>query len=246
MTRNFLLSLVLAPLSVLAQPLPEEEQPEAVTPLSLAELAETADLVALVQVADTDYQFTRGFPSGGSAFLRVLIPYKVSRPLEDLLEVYEEGLHEYECYFPTVEVGDVGRRFLVFLNFSEDVKEQYNGLDQGCALEALVTRDNRYALKYPLEGMALSDDYSSHARSMTFADENALVVDEDISPGRRNRLLENGWLIQEDNAVEESGDWLIPASAEGEVQYRFTHGIELSEARRLLGPNALTLDRTLK
>jgi hypothetical protein len=246
MIRTLICMLLLVPLGGMAQPLPETEPPEPVAPLSLEQLAEAADLVALVQVADTDYQFTREFPSGGSAFLRVLIPYKVSRPLEDLLEVYEEGLHEYECYFPTVDVGQVGRRYLVFLTFSRDVKEQYNGLAQGCALEALVTRDNRYALKYPLEGMALSEDYTSSARAMVFADENALISDEDISPDRRNRLLEGGWLIREEASPEEPDDPFSPAPSESEVQYRFTHGIELSEARRLLGPDALTLDRALK
>ena len=175
-----------------------------------------------------------------------MIPYKVSRPLEDFLEVYEEGLHEYECYFPTVDVGQVGRRFLVFLSFSEDVAEQYNGLPQGCALEALVTWDNRYALKYPLENIALSEDYAAHSTEMEFADENALVAEDDISPDQRNRLMEGGWLLREIFEEETPSDPLFPVTTDREIRYRFTHGIDLSTARQLLGPDALTLDRSLK
>jgi hypothetical protein len=228
-TRLALLNLLLAPVFALAQaPLPDAPESAPVTPLTLPELAESADLVALVQVADTDYEYARDFPSGGTAFLKVLIPYKVSRPLEDILEVYEEGLREHECYFPNPTVFEEGRRYLVFLKFSEDVKEQYNGLEQGCALEALVTADNSYALRYPLQGLALSEEYAAHAQRLTFADAYAVIEEDAITPNLRNDLLAEGYL---------------EAHEEG---YRYTHGIPLSTARQLLGPDALTLDRALK
>lgn len=204
-----------------------EEQPP-VEALTLPEIAARADLVALVQVADTDYEYTRSFPSGGTAFLRVLIPYKVSRPLEDLIQVYEEGLHEHECYFPNPTVFEEGRRYLVFLRFSVDVKEQYNGLDQGCALEALVTADNRYALIYPLTGLALSEDYADHVQALNFADAYAVFEEDAMSPDLRKELLAAGYL------------------AEDGERYRYTHGIGLTTARQLLGPEALTMDRALK
>lgn len=227
--RVALLALLLAPGLALAQaPMPEPAEPPPVQSLTLPELAERADLVALVQVADTDYQYTRDFPSGGTAFLKVLIPYKVGRPLEDILEVYEEGLHEYECYFPNPTVFEEGRRYLVFLKFSKQVEDQYNGLAQGCALEALVTADNSYALKYPLTGLALSENYAEHARPLEFADAYAVLEEDAISPDLRNRLLADGHLEQHEGG------------------YRYSHGIPLVEARRLLGPNALTVDRALK
>ena len=50
-----------------------DEIPEAV---SLTDLAARSDLVALAQVRDTDYRRQREIPVSGSAYLRVLIPYK--------------------------------------------------------------------------------------------------------------------------------------------------------------------------
>lgn len=206
------------------------EEPDAgdVAAATLRELAAAADLIAVVQVADTDYQYTRGFPSGGTAFLRILIPYKVSRPLPDLVEVYEEGLRDHECYFPNPTVFEEGRRYLVFLRFSAEVEAQYNGLPQGCALEALVTAENRYALRYPLNGVALADDYHEAAEEMSFADAYASLEEDDITPDLRNEWLNDGWLLRRDEG------------------YRYTHGIPLGVARALLGEENLTLDRSLR
>jgi len=195
---------------------------------SLAELAAAADLVALVRVLDTDYQYTRNFPSGGSAFLEVLIPYKVSRPLEDILEVYEEGLHEGECYFENPTVLEEGRRHLVFLRFHPEVEDQYQGLEQGCRLEVLVTADNSYALRYPVSGIEVSDDMQGLARKTRYADGNAVFRFEDLPADERVLLEEKGYVARE-----------------GE-QYRYTHGVPISEVRRLMGADALTLDRSLK
>ncbi|MEM1411040.1 MAG: hypothetical protein AAGH19_01675, partial [Pseudomonadota bacterium] len=108
----------------------EEETP----PPSLQELAAEADLVALVQVLDTDYEYARDFPIGGTAFLRILIPYKLDRPLPDIIQVYEEGLHDTECYFPNPPVTEEGRRYLLFVRQNPDVEDQYLGLDAGCSL----------------------------------------------------------------------------------------------------------------
>ena len=185
-----------------------------VQPVQLADLVAKADLVALVRVLDTDYQF-----------LQVLVPYKVSRPLEDILEVYEEGLHEGECYFENPTVLEEGRRHLVFLKFSKDVAGQYNGLEAGCRLDVLVSEQNLYALRYPLSGISLADDFSAHAQPMVFRDAYALVADEDITPDQRERLLAAGQLEAVDG------------------NFRYTHGIDLGQFRRLMGPEALTLDR---
>ena len=199
---------------------------EAVT--SLADLADAADLVALVQVRDTDYEYTRSFPSGGTAFLQVLIPYKVTRPFEDRVEVYEEGLHAHECYFENPSVMEEGRRYLVFLKTNPDHPQQYRGLEQGCALEVFVNSDNRYALKFPVTGIRLSDDLGSHASAMDFNDAYAILANEDIQVAERNELLDRTLLI-----------WL-------DDHYKYTHGVDLTVARQLMGPDALTLDRSLK
>jgi hypothetical protein len=213
---------------IAAQEEVQEELPEEIQSVTLSELAEKADVIALVRVLDTDYEYTREFPSGGTAFLKVLIPYKVTIPLEDILDVYEEGLHPGECYFDNPTVLEEGRRYLVFLKLSEDVKGQYNGLEQGCRLEVLVRNDDQYAVRYPATGILLSDDLGSHATHMSFADNYAVLEDEDISPDERKDLLEKGFLEQQD------------------LQFKYTHGIELREFRELLGPAGLTLDRSLK
>lgn len=197
-------------------------------PPSLSELAAKADLIAVVRVLDTDYEYTREFPTGGSAFLEVLIPYKVSRPLEDIIEVYEEGLHDGECYFRNPTVLEEGRRHLVFLKFHPEVEDQYQGLESGCKLEVLVTADNSYALRYPVSGMDVADDLGSVAREMTFADSYAVLTFEESDAAERVELVENGYLVRE-----------------GEL-YRYTHGVPISEVRKLMGPDALTLDRSLK
>ena len=46
---------------------------------------------------------------------------------------------------------------LVFFRIDKKDPETYRGLTQGCALEILVADNNRYALKYPLEGIELTD-----------------------------------------------------------------------------------------
>ncbi len=83
-------------------------------PISLSELAAKADIVAVAQVKDTDYVYARSFPNEGSAFLKILIAYKLNNPVEEIVEVYEKGLHPNECYFENPTVFEEGRRYLVF------------------------------------------------------------------------------------------------------------------------------------
>ncbi|NIP17430.1 MAG: hypothetical protein GWM87_04160 [Xanthomonadales bacterium] len=206
----------------------QDDGSDARPPIPLAELAAGSDLVALVQVLDTDYEYVRGFPSGGTAFLRVLIPYKVGRAQEDIIEVYDEGLYEHECYFENPPVGEEGRRYLVFLRFSEEVEDQYNGHGHGCKLPVLVSRSNRYVLRFPPKGIALSDDLEELAEPTDFADRHALVEEEDLSPAERDDLLARGLL-------EPAGE-----------RFRYTHGVELGSVRTLMGEKNLTRDRFLR
>jgi hypothetical protein len=219
---NKIIPIILALLTTTAL---AQETEEAPPPPALAELAAQADLVALVQVMDVDYEYARNFPIGGTAFLRVLIPYKITRPYGDLIMVYEEGLHEHECYFPNPSVIEEGQRYLVFLGVNPEVEEQYIGLPQGCSLLALVTEDNRYAMRYPLSGIEVADDVSALAQPRAFRDSHAAFEDEDMTVSERNALLEGGFLKETDEG------------------FRYTHGIELSDIRKLLGEENLTLDR---
>lgn len=215
--------------AILLMVLPFAQAQEPTRPLALSELAATADLVALVQVLDTDYQYTREFASGGTAFLKVLIPYRVMRPIGDIVEVYEEGLHEHECYFDNPSVIEEGRRHLVFLRVNPEVEGQYLGLAGGCALAVLVTDDNRYALRYPLDGIEVDDRITELATELSFADAHAVLDEEDIMVEERNVLLEAGNLRRLDDG-----------------RYKFTRGVDLSLARQLLGEENLTMDRALR
>lgn len=186
-------------------------------PVSLAELASRSDAVVLAQVRDTDYLRRRDIPVSGSAYLKVLIAYKLDRQ-EDLIEIYEKGLHERECYFRDRTVFEEGRRYLLFLRRDPEDNERYRGMPEGCALEILVDDNNRYALRYPARGISLSDDLDEVSRAMTFSDAYAVVNEEDVLPERRDAMLSAGYLRP-----------YQPGS------YIYTTGVELAEVRRLMG-----------
>ena len=194
-----------------------EQQP----PASLSELATRADLVALVQVMDTDYVYTRSFPSEGSAFLKILIAYKASRPDQEIIEIYEKGLHSNECYFENPTVFEEGRRYLVFFRSDPQDPELYRGLAEGCALEIFVSKDNRYVLKYPIEGLELADRLNALAMEFDFNDYHALTSEESLAPAERDDLLERGLLVPYQD------------------QFKYTHGIDLTVARKLINAEAL-------
>lgn len=204
-------------LSLTAAPVHAEET----GPISLTDLAAKSDLVALAQVRDTDYLVRREIPVSGSAYLRVLIPYKTDQAV-DIVDVYEKGLHENECYFPNPTVFEEGRRYLLFLVRDPEDPARYRGHPEGCALDVLVDRDNRYALRYPADGIKLSDQLEGLARPMIFSDGYSLVKDEDLPPTARNAMLAAGQL-------EPAGD----------DTWRFTQGIGLTDVRRLIDPASL-------
>jgi len=183
--------------------------------ISLAQLASHADLVVLAQVRDTDYVYQREFPAEGSAYLKVLIAYK-SGHAGDIIEVYEKGLHENECYFPNPTVFEEGRRYLLFLRIDERHPERYRGLAQGCALDVLVDHDLQYVVRLPADGIRFTDPLQGVTREFEFADPYALVDSESLIPSERNQLLDNGWLV---------------ARGDG---YIYTRGVALTEIRKLM------------
>ena len=185
-------------------------------PVSLPGLAAKADLVAVVQVADTDYVYTRDFPSGGSAYLKILFPYKPADTREDIIKVYEEGLHRHECYFENPTVFEEGRRYLGFFQRNPQDPDSYVGLAEGCALEILVTAENTYALRLPLDGFELDKTLEQYAEALEFRDGYAVLEEDAISPERRNDLLARDLLMR---------------YGEG---YKYTRGIDLTTARKLL------------
>ena len=200
--------------------LASDAEVQAVSPISLAELAMSSDLVVLAQVKDTDYFMRRDIPVSGSAYLKVLIPYKVNSPV-DLIEVYEKGLHDHECYFPNPSVFEEGRRYLLFLKKDPEDEDRYRGMPQGCALDVLVGSDNRYALRYPVTGIDLSDPLGEFAHDMRFSDGYAVINDEALLPAQRNAMLGAGQIA--------------PFDSRGH-QWMYTQGVSLTAVRKVMFP----------
>jgi len=191
------------------------------SPISLSDLAAKADFVAVAQVKDTDYTYTRSFPSEGSAFLKILISYKSGKTDEKIIEIYEKGLHPGECYFENPTVFEEGRRYLVFFRIDPLNTENYRGFAEGCALEILVTAGNRYALRYPVDDIDLNDDLDELVDEIDFHDNYALVEPESLPPSRRDDLLAKGLILPYQG------------------KFKYTHGVDLSAARKLINAEAL-------
>jgi hypothetical protein len=227
--------------------------PSANEPSSLVELARKADFVGLAQVRDTDYLRRREIPVSGSAYLRVLIPYKSpagttasprpgDAPPEDaeaLVEVYEKGLHESECYFPDPGVIEEGRRYLLFLRRDPDDAARYRGLPEGCAIDVLVDRENGYVVRVPVTGIRLTAAQSAllgqRTRTMQYSDPYAVVDDEDLPPVLRDTMLAAGQIAPwtADDRAPDSADPLPPPPSPPR-QWIYTLGVPLSEFRELL------------
>lgn len=215
-------------------------QIEVPTPaVSLSDLASRADLVVLAQARDTDYFMRRDIPVSGSAYLKVLIPYKSPEDSvlpDDIIEVYEKGLHARECYFPNPTVFEEGRRYLLFLKQDPEVEDRYRGMPEGCAIDVLVDSNNRYALRYPVSGIRLSDPLEPLATAMEFRDPYAVVDDEALPPAEREAMLNAGHIVAytaEDNAIDTSTRWAPDAEPKGR-QWIYTRGIDLTAARKLM------------
>ncbi len=235
--------LILLMLATTLEGFATEKVPETgIGPVSLSDLARRADLVVLAQARDTDYLTRREIPVSGSAYFKVLIRYKTDRQAE-IIEVYEKGLHDKECYFPNPTVFEEGRRYLLFLKRDPEDENRYRGLAEGCALEVLVGSDNRYALRFPATGIDLSDPLAKYAQEMQFSDGYAVVDDESLPPALRDAMLAAGQIVPYEREQEESSaepsKWSTPEEPPGR-QWRYTMGISLATLRELIGPDALT------
>jgi len=193
----------------------ELTKPEPPAGISLAAMAAKAELIVLAQVRDTDYLYRREFPVSGSAFLKVLIAYKGDQT-EEIIEVYEQGLHKNECYFQNPSVQEEGRRFLLFLRKDDEKENRFRGLAEGCALDVLVGKDNQYILRLPVTGIPITDELEQLAQAFEFSDAYSRETEESLSPKERDLLLQAG---------------LITRTGE---HYVYTRGVKLSEIRLLM------------
>ncbi|KAA3641661.1 MAG: hypothetical protein DWP95_06410, partial [Proteobacteria bacterium] len=107
-----------------------------------------ADVVAVAQVVNVDYQKSRDLNAQGQAFLTVRVPYKgVNR--NDLLIVNAKGFAEHQCYYPDRQ-GE-GQRYLVFLKQSPKNENEYHGFKPFCQLQVLLDNNGHYHLRYPTD-----------------------------------------------------------------------------------------------
>ena len=123
---------------------------------TLAEAAEWADLVALVQVDDIEYEKVRNLNSKGFAYVNDLVTYKGST-LNEPIAIITYGLDDNACYFP--DRANEGQRFLTFLKKAPGpMTNVYYGFKPFCQLQILLSELGHYVLRYPLDTKLLKFD----------------------------------------------------------------------------------------
>lgn len=185
---------------------------------SFAAAAEWADVVAIAQVVNIDYQQTRDLNAKGQAFLNVHVPYKGTEK-NDLLIVSSKGFEPHTCYYPE-RVGE-GERFLVFLKKSEHEGE-YHGFNPYCQLQILLTDTGEYALRYPLNlDFEISDDL---VRTLNFNDPHSQIDATDWTGiSRQQHQAEFDSVLTEESDMFQKYFYL-----------NYTQGVMIYEIRKLM------------
>lgn len=186
--------------------------------------SQSHDLVAIVQLDDIDYKVVRGFPRKGSAYLKILIAYKLPEGFDkqEKVEVYDEGLEDFRCYYTDRE--NDGARFLVFLNKDPD-SDRFVGTQPYCNLPVFVSSQFEYALLYPIADQLIEDESIVH--TFNFTDQ---YVWNTTTPLTSTRLD----FLKKYYEIQIIGD-----------QFRYTRGIKVEDVRRhLLGITELPQRKT--
>jgi len=188
----------------------------------LAQRAATADLVVLAQLDRIDYEYNRGLPVEGRAWLEPLITYKSDGAQSGILIVTEQGLSENECYFPQIDPWDENPRYLLFL-VADAEKATLRGHPEGCAIEILVDSRGRYAARWPQPAFGGETGRGGPAiaervEEMTFQGPMARIDASDLLAHQRRARAERDFM-------ELDGTDLLP-----------TRGIPLTELRTLMQP----------
>jgi len=189
---------------------------------SFEAVAAWADVVAIAQVVNVDYEQTRELNAKGQAFLNVHVPYKgVKR--NELLIVSSKGFEPHSCYYPD-RIGE-GERFLLFLKKSENDNE-YHGFNPYCQLQVLLTDTGEYALRYPLTlDFEISPDL---VRPIQYNDPNSQIdATEWTGISREQHQKEFSSTLKEDANMFQKIFYLT-----------YTQGVMIYEIRKLMNISA--------
>lgn len=185
---------------------------------SFESAAQWADVVAIAQVVNVDYEQTREINAKGQAFLNVLVPYKGTKRNE-LLIVSSKGFDDHVCYYP--DRGGEGERFLVFLKNTNNNGE-FHGFNPYCQLQVLLTDTGEFALRYPLEIDFEVD--SELVKEIQYNDPNAQIDATEWTGISRNKHQETfKTQLSEDADMFQKYFYLT-----------YTQGIMIYEIRRLM------------
>jgi len=183
----------------------------------LSTVAAKADIIAVIQVDETDYQRGHGIPMSGEATARVLVAYKGATRGE-VLTIRAKGLGAEQCYYPGRE--NEGPRFLAFLHEVAPRKHSFDprivsGVKPNCALPIFVTANAAYALRYPIDDFAIP---KSLVHDMTFADPYSYVDKNELTQAQIAAIISR-------YAAEDTGEHL-----------HYTRGVKLADIRGLMFP----------
>ncbi len=188
---------------------------------SLSEAAQWADLVAIAQVDDIEYEQVRSMNTEGYAFLNVLIPYKGATKGEPIA-VMANGLDDDVCYYP--DRINEGERYLVFLKKVPDEKNNvYYGYKPFCQLQILLSDLGQYILRTPLENNILQFDESLIEQHI-FNDPHAMIDTTTWTSISRNEFAEK----YQCEIIQSEDDFNTY------IHLRYTQGIPLYKVRPLL------------
>jgi len=185
------------------------------------EAAEWADLVAIAQVDDIEYEKVRSLNTEGYGFLNVLIPYKGATKGEPIA-VLAKGLDDDVCYYP--DRVNEGERFLVFLKKIPDEKSNvYYGYKPFCQMQILVSDLGQYILRTPLENNTFEID-EELIEQQTFRDPHAMIDSTSWTSINRQEYAEKYQctVIESEDAFSRY------------FHLRYTQGIALHNLRPLL------------
>lgn len=172
-----------------------------------------ADLVAVAQLDDTRYQYIRGFPSEGEAWLTALFVYKSTAEVSTIV-VYDKGVKGSHCYFPDTDLWQEGNRFLVFLKHTENL--MYRGLTPVCYLPISVSNDNQYILRMPADNVLIPEVLSQQIDEYKFLDAGSRIDATELNRPERSELIATYSMVDE-------GDTLV-----------YTQGIHITAVRKYI------------